>query len=203
MKVMTKSKSRQKALPLFHVLLVCASAPNFSNQAFANNQVHTANSRPLTAEVDAVNTTKTILGGGYLVRRNKNRNGNLVIMRNTGVKSVSIVFAHAGGEIKQLIDSGQSVVWSCSPGDQLPVVHFDVTPPDSQPLDLECGDTLFFGDFNQIGVKYEKLGEHKYASQNGDLATSELPKESPRRVAVSPPVDPVLFSSDEKGEILK
>ena len=92
------------------------------------------------------------------VARTSNLGGNLVIMRNTGEGVVSVSFTDALPGIKQVIDPGGSLVWSCM-GDAIPPVSLEVhgTMPSQRTLNVTCGDVLVVGRKDPRLAKYEEL----------------------------------------------
>ena len=123
------------------------------------------------------------------VTRNKGANGNLVIVRNMEERTISVNLATMPLDIKQLIDPGGTVVWTCQSSDQLPTLSLEGLPPDhrKRALSVDCGDTLVVGAGPGRLAKYEEQGPSK-PSDYRRAAQGTLGAEAPQ-----PGVDPTTI----------
>lgn len=98
----------------------------------------------------------SIINDALPVAKNSHLGGNLVIMRNTGDVAFSVSFTDVLPGVKQVIDPGGSLVWSCN-GDALPPVSLEVHGGQGQrTLNVICGDVLVVGGKDLRLSKYEE-----------------------------------------------
>lgn len=139
------------------------------------------------------------------VARARNAGGDLVIMRNTGERAVSVSFADAPRGIRQLLDPGGSLVWSCG-GDALPPVSLRIHSAGQQQRTLRvvCGDVLVIGGKIPRLTKYEAQEPLPLNDERPDLRPSESVEDAsaPAGWFGVAPVSPSLLEHQppEKGE---
>lgn len=154
---------------------------------------------PEQVEDPAINKALPVVQAG-------NAGGNLVIMRNTGERAVSVSFADAPRGIRQLLDPGGSLVWSCG-GDTLPPVSLQIHSAGQQhqrTLRVVCGDVLVIGGNIPRLTKYEAQEPLPRNDERPDLRPSESVEDArtPAGWFGIAPVSPSLLEHQppEKGE---